>query len=291
MNSSLRIAAVQATPFTLESDKKPFEQDIAYVLSQVADINMLVYPELHLFHAQAQDISTNHEDLRKAAIELTDPMISWLGELAAKHKIWLIPGSICEKGPGNEIYNTALVFNPEGDLVTHYRKIFPWRPFEPFSPGDSFVVFDVPQVGRFGINICYDSWFPEVSRNLAWLGAEIIINLVKTTTPDRAQEIILARANSIINQVFTVSVNTAGPVGFGQSLIVGPEGEVLAETSGTEKDILVLDFRSEDVERVRSKGTAGTNRMWDQFRPEDKSIPLPIYNGFIDPKTWKPKKH
>ena len=57
----------------------------------------------------------------------------------------------------------------------------------------------------------------------------MILNLVQTTTPDRAQELVLARANAIVNQVFVVSVNCAGPDGMGRSIVVDPEGAVLAE--------------------------------------------------------------
>ncbi len=72
---------------------------------------------------------------------------------------------------------------------------------------------DLAGIGRVGLNICYDAWFPEVSRQLAWMGAEVILNVVKTTAPDRRQELVLAKANAIVNQVFVVSVNCAGPAG------------------------------------------------------------------------------
>jgi predicted amidohydrolase len=123
------------------------------------------------------------------------------------------------------------------------------------------------------------------------MGAELIINIVKTTTPDRVQELVLARANSIVNQVFTVSVNTAGPVGYGQSIITGPEGEVISEATGTDEMVLICDFTRSAVAHVRSGGTAGTNRMWDQFQPDDKKISLPIYNGYINPRNWNPAQH
>lgn len=291
MNTPFRITAAQAPPFSLDSDKTPFAEQIKEALDLAPGTRMLVFPELHLFHSILEAIALNHASLRESAISLDDPLITWFSELAAEHNIWLIPGSICEKGPHGETFNTALVFNPQGELVTTYRKMFPWRPYEPYTPGEEFSVFEVPGVGRFGLNICYDAWFPEVSRNLAWMGAELIINIVKTTTPDRAQELVLARANSIVNQVFTVSVNTAGPIGYGQSIITGPEGEVISEATGSDEMVLVCDFTRSTVARVRSVGTAGTNRMWDQFLPDDKKISLPIYNGYINPHNWNPAQH
>ena len=91
--------------------------------------------------------------------------------------------------------------------------MFPWRPYEPYDPGRPVRGLRHPGVGRIGLAICYDAWFPEVARHLAWMGAEVIVNPVMTTTADRAQEVVLARANAIVNQVYVVSVNTAGPLG------------------------------------------------------------------------------
>jgi predicted amidohydrolase len=144
----------------------------------------------------------------------------------------------------------------------------------------------MPEIGSIGLSICYDAWFPEVSRHLAWMGADIVVNLVKTTGEDRPHELVLARASSIVNQIFTVSVNTAGPVGRGCSIIVDPEGAVLQESPDEAPDVLfeVLDIAR--VQRVRAVGTAGTNRIWAQFRPTDQSIELPLYSGRIDPGRW-----
>ena len=178
-----------------------------------------------------------------------------------------------------------MTFAPSGELAASYRKIFPWRPSEPYVPGDRFVVFGLDG-STVGLDICYDAWFPEVSRHLAWLGAEVIVNVVKTTTPDREQEVVLARANSIANQVFTVSVNTASPIGRGRSLVVDPEGAVLAESTGDEETVLTLTLDLDQVARIREHGTAGVNRMWSQFRPGDAAIPLPLYAGRIDPAAW-----
>ncbi|OHT83436.1 carbon-nitrogen hydrolase family protein [Mycobacterium syngnathidarum] len=223
-----------------------------------------------------------------AAEPLDGPLTAALGEVARAADAWLVPGSLCERGENGELFNTATVFAPDGQLVASYRKIFPWRPFEKYAPGDRFVTADVPGVGRLGLSICYDAWFPEVGRHLAWMGADLIVNVVKTTTEDRGQELVLARANSIVNQVFTVSVNCAGPVGKGCSIIVDPEGAVLQETSGDTPGVLYQHIDFGAVAAVRERGTAGTNRMWEQFGPSDRPIPLPLYDGRIDPRSWSP---
>ena len=71
------------------------------------------------------------------------------GEMAKKHKVWLLPGSVFEKTDG-KIYNTASVYNPDGKVVGRYRKMFPFYPYEEgVECGNEFLTFDVPHVGRF----------------------------------------------------------------------------------------------------------------------------------------------
>jgi predicted amidohydrolase len=123
------------------------------------------------------------------------------------------------------------------------------------------------------------------------MGADMIINVVKTTTPDRAQELVLARANAIFNQVFMISVNCAGPTGEGRSIIVDPEGTVLSEAPDGSPCVLSARLDMGHPGRVRSSGTAGLNRMWSQLRADDAAIELPIYGGRITPATWTPVAH
>ena len=74
----------------------------------------------------------------------------------------------------------------------------------------------------------------------------------------------------------------------GRSLVVDPECKIQASLDDSEPDIINVDFDLDEVKRVRAEGTAGTNRMWSQFRPEDPAIPLEVYEGAIDPKLWEP---
>ena len=85
-----------------------------------------------------------------------------------------MPGSVYELASDGRIHNTALVLAPDGELVATYRKVFPWQPHEACAPGDGFVTFDIPEIGRIGLAICYDGSFPETFRQLAWMGAELI---------------------------------------------------------------------------------------------------------------------
>jgi predicted amidohydrolase len=285
MTNPIRIAAAQRPPLPVGTPLQAFADDVRRTVDE-ARADLVVYPELHLFGTEPGP--GQNDELRRAAVPLSHPLVAELGAIARDAGVWLVPGSICEAGPEGELFNTALVFAPDGELVASYRKVFPWRPFEPYDPGDRFVTFDIPDVGRFGLSICYDAWFPESTRHLAWQGADVVLNIVKTTTPDRAQELILARANAIQNQVFMVSVNCAGPEGRGRSIVVDPEGDLLAEDDGAGTTTLTALVDPEAVARVRRDGTAGTNRMWSQFRPGDPPIPLPLYDGRIDPARWSP---
>lgn len=289
MPRNIRIAAVQARPLPIGAPLDDFAADLHRVLEGSEGVDLVLYPELHLFGSEEEAPERRNALLRSSAAPLDGPLVAGLGALARAAGVWLIPGSVCELGPDGELFNTALVFSPRGELVASYRKIFPWRPYEPYDPGDRFVVFDIDGVGRFGLSICYDSWFPEVTRHLGWMGAEAVLNIVKTTTPDRAQELVLARANSIVNQTFTVSVNCAGPIGMGRSILVDPEGAVLWESADDRPCVIVQTIDLDAVSRVHEEGTAGLNRMWDQFLPSDPALELPLYGGRIEAAHWHPQ--
>ncbi|HEV7789193.1 MAG TPA: carbon-nitrogen hydrolase family protein [Pseudonocardia sp.] len=286
MARTLPVAIVQESPIPVTDSVSRFAGEVQALLARFPQTRLVAYPELHLFGVGSE------AELRAAGEPLSGPRVKALAELAGDLGIWLLPGSLCEvddSAPG-AVFNTAVAFSPEGRLAASYRKIFPWRPYEIFRPGGQFVVFDVPDVGRLGFSICYDAWFPEVSRQLAWMGAEVIINPVQTTTSDRAQELVLARANAIVNQVFVVSVNAAAPVGVGRSLVVDPEGRVRVEADDPTATVLTDVLDLDEVTRVRQYGTAGLNRMWDQFTDADAPLELPLYQGRIDPARWKPRE-
>ena len=287
MERILPVIAAQAPPRLIGEPMDAFAREVRAVLAHQPEAKLVVFPELHLFGDGAPD-QQRSEALEASAEPLDGPRVTGLKDLAAELGIWLVPGSVCERGPEGQLFNTSVVLSPEGELAGFYRKIFPWRPFEPYDPGHEFVTVDLAGFGRAGLTICYDAWFPEVTRQLAWMGAEVIINVVKTTTPDREQELVLARANAITNQVFMVSVNCAGPTGQGRSIIVDPEGRVITEAPTADPAVLTALLDLSAVEQVRNNGTAGLNRMWSQFRPGEPAIELPVYQGRIDPASWTP---
>ncbi len=223
--AELKIGIAQRVPLPYDDPTAVtrLRSDVAATLRAHPEIGLLVYPELHLNGVEHLPVDAREAALEAAGVPLDSELVRELGAIAAEHGIWFCPGSIGERGgpserrPGGELYNTQLLFGPEGALRAGYRKVFPWRPFETHTPGTEFVVCDLDGMGVAGLSICYDAWFPEHSRHLAWLGADVVLNVVKTTSADREQELVLARANAIVNQNVVVSVNCAGPVGRGRA--------------------------------------------------------------------------
>jgi predicted amidohydrolase len=284
MSRPLPLALVQAA--AKPSDNLwAFASDLEELTQVQGNTQLFVYPEAHL--CGPNQGQTDAEMVEAAAEPLDGPRGRALAELAGDLKLWLAPGSIYERGEDGRIYNTAVVYSPEGRLAASYRKVFPWRPYENVAQGSQFVVFDMAGFGRVGLSICYDAWFPECSRHLAWMGAELILNVVKTPTADRAQEVVLARANAIVNQVFVASVNAATPDGLGRSILVDPQGRVRAEADGAESMVLSDVIDLDDVTHARTYGTASVTRPWQQFDGTDESIELPLYSGRLDPSVWK----
>ena len=282
-------AFVQSPPITGPDPVRQLDEEIGQLLAGRTDVQMVVYPEIHLC-GDSDSAPDAAAWLDAAAEPLDGPRVHTLAEVAARHEVWLVPGSVPELGDDGRIYNTAVVLDPHGTLVASYRKIFPWRPYETWACGSEFVVFDVPEAGRFGLSICYDSWFPESSRQLGWLGAEVVLNLVKTTGADRKHELVIAQANAIVNQLYFLSLNAGGPPGWGQSIYVDPDGEVLALVPGAERAVTVLELDLDRVSQVRTEGTAGLNRLWEQLTPTDEPIRLPAYDGSMTPGRWNPAR-
>lgn len=192
--------------------------------------------------------------------------------LARKHGVWLVPGSMYELANGS-VYNTVPVIDRSGHVVARYRKIYPFEPYETgVSPGSECVTFDVPGVGCFGLSICYDFWFPETVRTLVWKGAEVILHPTLTNTLDRDGELAIARASAITNQCYVLDVNSAGELGVGRSVMVGPEGEIIHQ-AGAGHEIIPVRLDLERVRRSRREGVLGLGQPLKSFRDGPASFP------------------
>ena len=199
-----------------------------------------------------------------------------LCEAAAKHGVWVITGSMWEHGADGGLYNTASVIDPNGQVIRRYRKMFPFRPYESeAAAGTEFCVFDVPNVGRFGLSICYDIWFPETTRTLTSMGAEVLLHPVLTGTVDRDVELAIARATAAQFQCYVFDINGLGAGGVGRSCIVDPAGTVLYQAAGQD-EIMPIEIDLMQVRRQRETGMRGLGQQLKAFR--DRSTDFPVYD-------------
>jgi len=195
--------------------------------------------------------------------------------MAAQHQIWLVPGTLFER-VGEKVYNTLSVISPDGKVVGRYRKVFPFRPYElGVDAGEEFLIFDVPDAGRFGVSICYDMWFPETSRTLAAMGAEVILHPTMTTTLDRDVELSIARATAAQQQCFFFDINGAGDSGNGRSIVVGPYGDILHQ-AGHPEEMIPLEIDIDRVRRSREIGLRGLGQPLKSFR--DRNVHFSVYD-------------
>ena len=259
----LGLAGIQAG-YANQAD--PITAAIARIRSVVAQfpwLHLVVLPELALYGPDP-----------KHALSFEDGPLRPLQNLARELDIWLIPGSFVERECGL-LYNTAPVFNPAGELVEKCRKLYPWTPYEQgITPGDRFCVFEIPGLCKVGVSICYDGWFPETTRALAWLGAEVVVRPVLTPTIDRSLECCLARANAATNQLVMLEVNAPDPMGAGQSILVNQDGDVL-HCTGVGLETLPMEIDLAQLRTARTRGLKNLGQPLKSFR--DSNLAYPQY--------------
>jgi formamidase len=288
---TLAIAALQTRPVTgdPEASWARFRAQVLAVREAFPHVQLVTVPEL-LLAAEAPLLEARAGWSEQVAVPIPGELTDRLCALAQQTGLWLVPGSLYERAEDGKVYNTAVAVSPEGRIAATYRKVFPWQPYEDTEPGSDFTVFDVDGIGRIGLAICYDGSFPETARQLAWLGAEVIVQPTLTTTRDREMELVCARANAWTNQVYVVNVNAADPCGVGASVIVDPEG-IVRQQAGSGEEILVDVLDLDAVTRVRTHGTAGLNRPWDQLARYGRTVNLPMYaGGTFQTPPWHPDR-
>jgi deaminated glutathione amidase len=245
---------------------------LAYLMTVFPWVQMVVLSEL-----------ATYGPVPRLAEPLPGPAERGYQDLARRYGIWLVNGSLMELRD-ERIYNTSSIIDPDGRVVARYRKIFPFMPYEEHvEAGSDFVIFDVPDTGRFGISICYDMWFPETSRTLAAMGAEVILHPVMTTTIDRDAEVAMARATAAQNQCFVIDVNGVADGGNGRSIIAGPAGEVLHQ-AGTSEELFPIEIDFERVRRGREFGLRGLGQPLKSFR--DANIDFNVYKPGDPSRKW-----
>jgi deaminated glutathione amidase len=257
------IAGIQMKVSATESNLAAMTRRLDVLMHRFPWVQMVMFSELCVLGP-----------LRANAQPLPGPIEHSFCELAAQHGIWLIPGSMFER-VGDRVCNTASVIDPDGQVVGRYRKMFPFQPYEQaIEPGHEFLVFDVPGVGRFGVSICYDVWFPETSRTLTALGAEVILHPTLTDTIDRDVELSIVRATAAMNQCYVFDVNGIGDGGYGRSSVVDPSGHVLYSAAGGE-EMIPVEIDLERVRRDRAVGIRGLGQPLKSFR--DRRVEFDVY--------------
>jgi predicted amidohydrolase len=217
-------------------------------------VQMVLMGELNAFGARVED-----------AEPLPSGTEQHFAEAARRNRVWLIPGTLYERA-GADVYNTASVIDPAGKVIARYRKVFPFCPYEQnVACGNELCTFDVPGVGRFGVAICYDMWFPELVRALVLQGAEVILHPSLTNTLDRDVEVAIARAHAAMNQCYFVSVNVGNRLGYGESCVYGPGGELI-HRAGKTREIIPVELDFEYLRRVRRTGWQGLGQPLKSLR-------------------------
>ncbi len=198
-----------------------------------------------------------------------------LGEAARKARLYVVAG-IYER-EGSLIYNTALLIDRDGNVAGKYRKTHlpETEVLGGLTPGSTYPVFKT-DFGKVGIEICYDNFFPEVARNLALHGAEII--LLPIWGDLRSQEYawdVVARARAIDNSVFLIASIYSNK----RSLIIDPDGHILADTGRDEGMITAeIDLNGRTFERWLSVGSYGE---WKNLFPQERRTET--YRGLATP--------
>lgn len=202
----------------------------------------------------------------KFAEEYPGETTEFLKDIAKKLNVTIVGGSIPEKD-GGDIYNTSYVFSEKGELIAKHRKIHlfdiaveggaKFKESDTLTAGENLTTFDVDGM-KFGLIICYDIRFPELSRNLALEKADaIIIPAAFNMTTGPAHWHLNARARALDNQVYTLlcsqSRNENGSyIAYGHSLVSSPWGNIASELQ-TEEGILYSYLDKDYIEKVRKE--------------------------------------
>lgn len=257
---------------------------------------LVVLQELHnsLYFCQEERV-----DLFDLAEPIPGPSTAFYGDLARELGVVIVT-SLFERRAAGLYHNTAVVMERDGTIAGKYRKMH--IPDDPayyekfyFTPGDlGFHPIDT-SVGRLGVLVCWDQWYPEAARLMALQGAEILIyptaiGYESTDTPEEQQRqreawTTVQRGHAVANGLPVVAVNRVGyesdPSGvtggiqfWGSSFVAGPQGELLFRASDTEESITVLEVDLHHSEQVR--------RWWPFLRDRRIDKYGEITRRFID---------
>lgn len=224
-----------------------------------------VFPEM-------ADTGYDMSVIRENALTWEDEGFRGIGHAAQKNKLHIICG-ISER-EGETIYNTAAVFDPEGELIGKYRKIHlaaypPLNEGSVITAGNSLETVNILDL-TLGLQICYDIRFPEMSRSLTLAGAELLVISSAWPFPRLRHWETLLRARAIENQAYVVAANRVGTdngVTFcGSSRIIDPYGVVVASAAENREEMIMAELNVSIIRQVREMMPVFQHRRPDVYR-------------------------
>ena len=213
-------------------------------------LDLVVFPEYAL-HGLSMD--TRDEVL----CSLDGPEIKLLRRACAENQVWGC-FSLMERNPGGNPWNSGILVDETGEIRLYYRKMHPWVPVEPWEPGDLGIpVVEGPRGCKIALIICHDGMFPEMAREAAYKGAEIMLRTAGYTAPIRDSWRFTNQSNAFCNLMVTASVCMCGSDGsfdsMGEAMVCNFDGSVIAHgASGRADEIVTAEVRPDLVREART---------------------------------------
>ncbi len=212
------------------------------------NLDLVVFPEYAL-HGLSMDTS------EALMCRLDGPEVAAFKTACAREQVWGC-FSIMELNPSGNPYNSGVIIDASGELRLYYRKMHPWTPVEPWEPGNLGIpVCDGPNGSKLALIICHDGMFPEMARECAYKGADIMLRTAGYTSPIRHAWRITNEANAFCNLMYTASVCMCGSDGvfnsMGEGMIVNFDGTPLVMGSGLPDEIVTDEVRPDLVAEAR----------------------------------------
>jgi formamidase len=211
-------------------------------------MDLVVFPEYSL---HGLSMSTDPAIM----CDLDGPEVAAMADACREHRIWGC-FSIMERNPDGNPYNSGIILDDRGNLALYYRKLHPWVPVEPWAPGDIGIpVCDGPNGSTLALIICHDGMFPEMARECAYKGADIMLRTAGYTAPIRHAWRITNQANAFCNLMVTASVCLCGTDGsfdsMGEGMIVNFDGTPIATGGARPDEIITAEVRPDLVREAR----------------------------------------
>ncbi|WP_372657379.1 formamidase [Hydrogenophaga sp.] len=237
------------TPADLAAQTQRICELVAKARRNQGNMDLVVFPEYSL-HGLSMD--TNPAIM----CTLDGPEVAAFQQACTANRIWGC-FSIMEANPGGNPYNSGLIIDDTGAVRLYYRKLHPWVPVEPWEPGNLGVpVCDGPNGSKLSLIICHDGMFPEMAREAAYKGAEIILRTAGYTAPIRHAWQITNQANAFQNLAYTASVCLCGSDGtfdsMGEGMFCHFDGTVMVQGGGRVDEIITAELRPDLVREARS---------------------------------------